>query len=430
VIERIRTATAGYPRQFWILFWGQLINTSGGSMVWPFLTIYLRQKLDLSMATIGTLFTVSAAAGLIASSIAGPLVDRFGRKGVMVLSLAMGSAFFVARAFAGTLGQWMLLMAFSGAFNPLYSVGSSAMVADLVEPERRAGAYALLRMINNLGVAIGPMVGGFVVSQASYATFFIAAVTTGVFALLVALLARETLPAQAATAAREGDGGYWPVLQDMRFLPFCATYIIAGMAYGFLMIFLSVYVKEGFGVPENQYGMIVASNALMVVFFQYAVTRWTERRHPLMMLALGSALYGLGTGSVALGRSFPAFLISMIVLSLGELIVIPTAQVLTANLAPADMRGRYMSVYGLSASLSFGLAAGGLAERQHRARGDLVRRARAGSCSRSDLRGDEQLRAGADECQDEADPMSPVESMKRSLRTAPEATQCPNCLTS
>ena len=356
IIERVRAVTAGYPRQFWILFWGQLINTSGGSMVWPFLTIFLRQKLDVSMATIGSLFTISAISGLIASSIAGPLVDRFGRKGVMVISLVAGSAFFVLRAFAGTLEQWMLLMAFSGAFGPLYSVGASAMVADLVEPERRAGAYALLRMINNLGVAIGPMVGGVVVSQASFdTTFFIAAVTTGVFALLVALLTRETLPAQAATAAREGDGGYGPVLQDMRFLPFCATYIISGMAYGFLMIFLAVYAKEGFGVPEEQYGMIVASNALMVVFFQYAVTHWTERRHPLMMLALGSALYGLGTGSVALGRGFPAFLISMIVLSLGELIVIPTAQVLTANLAPADMRGRYMSVFGLSASLSFGL---------------------------------------------------------------------------
>lgn len=356
MIERARGATAGYPRQFWILFWGQLINTSGGSMVWPFLTIYLRQKLDLDMTAIGTLFTVSAAAGLIASSIAGPLVDRFGRKGVMVLSLAMGSVFFVLRAFAATYEQWLLLMAFNGAFGPLYSVGASAMVADLIEPERRAGGYALLRMINNLGVAIGPMVGGLVVSYASYdATFFAAAATTGVFAALVALLTRETLPAEGAAAALAGEGGYGPVLRDMRFLPFCATYILSGMAYGFLMIFLSVYAKEGFGVPENQYGMIVASNALMVVFFQYAVTRWTERRNPLMMLAIGSALYGLGTGSVALGRGFYAFLISMIVLSLGELIVIPTAQVLTANLAPADMRGRYMSVFGLSASVSFGL---------------------------------------------------------------------------
>ncbi|NIO72606.1 MAG: MFS transporter, partial [Anaerolineae bacterium] len=162
LFHRIRQTTAGYPRQFWLLFWGMLVNAAGGSMIWPFMTIYMRQRLDIPLTTVALLLTLNSAVGLAATTVAGPVVDRFGRKGVMALSLATSSATLVAMGMAGTLQPWAILMAVNGAFSPLYRVGGNSMVADMIEPERRAGAYALLRMINNLGVAIGPSVGGFV----------------------------------------------------------------------------------------------------------------------------------------------------------------------------------------------------------------------------------------------------------------------------
>jgi MFS family permease len=355
MLGRLRQTTAGYPRQFWILFWGVLVNSSGAGMVWPFMTIYLRQRLQVPLTTVALLLTLNSVAGLLATSVAGPLVDRFGRKGAMVLSLSMGCATMLALTMVGSLGWLALVLAVRGAFDPLYRVGGDSMVADLVEPDRRAGAYALLRMIANLGVAIGPTVGGFITAVSYNLAFAAAAGTALTYALIVLFLMGETAPFRRAGEADRREGGYGPVLRDGPFLSFCAVYTLSAMAYSLMMVLLPVYVKENFGVPEYRYGFIMATNAAMVVLFQYSVTRVTQRRPHLPVLAVGSLFYALGVGSVAWGWNFPTFLVSMIVLTIGEMIMVPTSTALTANLAPPDMRGRYMGVYGLTWGIGLGI---------------------------------------------------------------------------
>jgi MFS family permease len=108
-------------------------------------------------------------------------------------------------------------------------------------------------------------------------------------------------------------------------------------------------------VIESQYGFIMATNAALVVLFQYPITSVTRRYPSLPVMAVGALFYGLGVGSVALGSGFWAFWLSMVVLTVGEMILVPTGTTLTANLAPADQRGRYMGVYSLTWSLCYGL---------------------------------------------------------------------------
>jgi MFS family permease len=357
MLNRFRAATSGYPRQFWILFWGSLINSMGGSMVWPFLTVYMRQHLDVPLTSIMLLFTLNSLTGLIAASIAGPAVDRFGRKIAMALSLAGSCAVYLAMIDANTLAAWAVVMASLGVIWPLYRVGADAMVADMIEPARRAGAYALLRMVSNLGIAVGPMIGGFL-SGVSYTYAFLGgAAANFTFFLLVLLAVRETLPQRRADPqATPADGGYAPVLRDLPFLAFCGIYVVATMPSSIMMTLLAVYAKENFGVPESQYGFVMATNALMVVFFQYIVTRRAEGYAPLRVLTLGALLYAFGVGSVALGRGFPAFVLSMAIMTSGELLLVPTATALAANLAPAEMRGRYMGLFGITWSIGFGIA--------------------------------------------------------------------------
>jgi MFS family permease len=355
-LNLIKQATSEYPRQFWLLFWGLLISAIGRSLVWPFMTIYMREQLDVPLTTITLLFTLNSAAGLAAASTAGPLVDRFGRKGAMVLSLAVSGATLAAMSRARTLPLWALLQALSGTTGPLYSVGNNAMVADLVQPQRRPAAYALLRTISNLGIAIGPSIGGFVTGVSYALAFHIAAGTSVLFALLILCFVAETAPAgREGQTQQQKARGYRPLLRDRPFIAFCAVYTLAGMAYSLMMVLLPVYAKENFGIPENRYGFIMATNAATVVLFQYSVTRVTERHHHLPVLAVGSLFYAIGVGSVGWGWSFPTFLLSMVLLTIGEMIMVPTSTALTANLAPPDMRGRYMSVYGLTWSIGFGI---------------------------------------------------------------------------
>jgi MFS family permease len=355
VIEQLRKMTGGYPRSFWFLFWGLLISRSGTSMVWPFLTIYMRQKLDVPLTTITLLITLNSVMGLIASFIAGPAVDRFGRKAAMVISLGMSSLVFVGMSTAGSIGLWVILISLSGGFGPLYNVGANAMIADLIEPERRASAYALLRMIANAGVAIGPMIGGFVISISYSMAFYSAAMADILFTLLILFFVAETVSKPSQMEEVRSEGGYGPIFRDRSFLVFCGVYVLAAMAYSLMMVLLPVYAKENFGVAEQQFGFIMATNAAMVVFLQYTVTRISERFHNLPVLAVGSLFYAIGVGSVAFGRDFASFLISMVILTIGEMIMIPTSTALAANLAPHDMRGRYMGIYGLTWGLGFGI---------------------------------------------------------------------------
>lgn len=379
-LARARTATQGYPRQFWVVFWGVLINTAGASLVWPFMTIYLRRRLEVPLTEVTLLMTINSVAGLAAVSIVGPVVDRFGRKRAMVAGLASVAVVRALMPQAGTLPAWALLMGLMGACSPLYQVGADAMIADMIAPERRVSAYALLRTIQNLAIAIGPAVGGFIATTSYTLAFYVAAGATVIYTLLILGLTRETMPGkQQATSSepapgtpnpsspispgRRGDEaadrnsprGYWPVLRDRRFMALCGLYTLTFIAASMVMVLLPVYAKEQFGVPENRYGFIMATNAAMVVFFQFLVTQQTRRYPPWPVLAAGALFYAIGAGSVALGAGFAAFWLSMVILTVGELLMSPTATALAAGLAPVEMRGRYMGLFSLTWGVAYGI---------------------------------------------------------------------------
>ena len=147
VIHRARTE---YPSQFWLVFWGMLISAVGGSMIWPFLMVYVSERLQLPMTATASLMTLSAVTGLIASFIAGPIVDRFGRKWIMVISLVLNALGYVFMSQAQTLSEFAILMAINGIVNPLYRIGLDSMIADLIPANKRADAYSLTRMANNI----------------------------------------------------------------------------------------------------------------------------------------------------------------------------------------------------------------------------------------------------------------------------------------
>lgn len=346
----------GYPPQFWLLFWGMLISTAGASMIWPFLMIYVSERLDLPMTAVASLMTLNALAGLLASFVVGPIADRTGRKITMIIGLAATGLLYLAMIPAGTLFAFAVLMTLRGFFNPLYRVGADAMVADLIPEGKRADAYALTRMSKNVGVALGPAVGGFV-ATASYAyAFWSAAIGLVAFSLLMVFFARETLPEvdlQQAVDVR-GIRSYATVFADRAFVSFVLAFTLTQIGSTILWVLLGVYTKQNYGILENQFGFIPMTNALMVVLLQVYVTRRTKVHLPLGMMSLGAFLYAGGVTSVAFASSFWGFWLSMVIITIGELVLVPTATTFVANLAPEDKRGRYMSIF----SLSWGVAAG------------------------------------------------------------------------
>jgi Arabinose efflux permease len=115
---------------------------------------------------------------------------------------------------------------------------------------------------------------------------------------------------------------------------------------------MPVYAKTNYGIPEALYGWIPTTNALMCVFAQYVVTSITRKHRTLPVLSVAMLIYAVGTGSVALMSSFWGFWLSMVILTFGELTLVPTASKYVADRAPADLRGRYMSIYWLGWGLA------------------------------------------------------------------------------
>jgi len=337
---------------------GIVISTAGGSMILPFLVIYAGNKLNMPLSTVAALISINAGTGLISSFIAGTLADKIGRKAVMVFSLAVNGIAYLLLIGAENYLQFAGLMMMIGASNPLYQVGADAMLADMIPSEQRTDAYAITRIANNAAFAVGPAMGGFLATRSYNLAFYGASIGFITYSLLLFFQARETLvvagqPASSARLTRQDVfQSYSRVFQNRSFIIFVGLVSLGLIAPTMLWILMPVYAKTNFGIPEALYGWIPTTNAIMCVFIQYFVTHITRRYNTLPVVGVGILIYALGTGSVALMSHFWGFWLSMVVLTFGELTVVPTASKYVADIAPADLRGRYMSIHWLGWGLA------------------------------------------------------------------------------
>lgn len=353
MLYQIKTLYKEYPSQYWLMILGVVLATAGGSMIWPFLLIYVSGKLNLPLSQVAALISINAGMGLASSVIAGWLADHIGRKLVMNASLVMTGLGYLLMLRAETYPHFVWLMILIGLSNPLYQVGADAMLADMIPSEKRTDAYAINRIANNSAFALGPAVGGFLAGRSYDLAFYGAAAGFLSYAILLFFLARETLVKHLPTADKPQEHnssprGFVHVIRDGGFMAFVFSVAIGLIAPLMVWILMPVYAKTNFGVAESQYGWIPTTNALMCVFVQYLVTRAARKYNALPVSAVGMLIYAVGAGSVALMSSFWGFWTSMVILTFGELTLIPVASKYVADRAPEDLRGRYMSVHWLA----------------------------------------------------------------------------------
>ena len=359
MFKRMTRDFSNYPGQFWLMFAGMVIATMGATMIWPFLMIYASETLKLPLMTVASLMTINAASGLISSILAGPIVDRAGRKWVMVVGLIGNGLCYFLLSRADTYGAFALILGASGLFSPIYHVGSDAMLADLFPMGKRADAFSLIRMGRNIGVAAGPALGGFVLARSYNIGLYGAASGLIIYGLMLLFFARETLPPEARevkSSLGHQLSGYWDALRDRPFMGLVGAFTLVQMTTALVWVLLSVYVKTEFGIGERLYGWLPTTNALMVVFFQVLITCRTRRFPALKVMRWGAVFYIFAPLLVALSTGFWGFWLAMVVMTMGELVVVPRASAYAANLAPVDKRGRYLSLYGLTWNVAAGIS--------------------------------------------------------------------------
>jgi MFS family permease len=223
------------------------------------------------------------------------------------------------------------------------------MVADILPEEKRTQGYGLWRVVTNLAITFGPLIGGFVVGRASYVTLFIG---DGISSLITAGIVLARLP---ETKPDSGEGelaqskslwesfkGYREVVRDTMFISLILTVALMNTVYIQMHSTLPVWLTNINGYPANTFGNLLAMNAGMVVLFQFWVARRVSKRQPFLVMALGAALYGIGFGMYGFVDGLLLFAAAMVVITIGEMVFMPVFQATIAKMAPEDMRGRYM----------------------------------------------------------------------------------------
>lgn len=312
----------------------------------------MREQTGAPLASVTALLAVQAVSSFIGTSVISALMDRFGRKNAMLVGLFALSLVLLLMSGATQLTQWALLIALYGVLQPVFFIGTNAMIADLVLPEQRTEAYAIARTVSNLSIALGPALAGTFIAQSQVFAYYATTAINLLLLIPVAWFLRETLVRaeksdSAHSAAAHDDGGFRAILRDRPFVHFALVFGLLEVGVALVFNLLAVYVKENFSISEDQYGLLLAVNAGMVVFLQYAVTRVTRQYPPYLVLVAGALFYVAGLSGLALSLTMAHFVAAMVVLTLGELIVSPTGTALVANMAPPEKRARYMGVFAL-----------------------------------------------------------------------------------
>ncbi|NVM44091.1 MAG: MFS transporter [Candidatus Lokiarchaeota archaeon] len=258
---------------------------------------------------------------------------------------------------------FFLIAAVLGVLGDLGGPARQAMVVDLLPEDTRADGFGILRVAVNLAATIGPILGGWLVTRSFLFVFIADAVSSLITALIVFLVIPETNPEKQDGKPEESIIttliGYKEVLKDSVYIIFLAVSALTVLVYMQLNSTLSVFLWEVYEFPLEWFGVLLAMNALMVVIFQFPITRLTSKFAPMKMMAFGTLLYMIGFGMYGFISEPYLFFVAMAILTAGEMIVIPVSQATVAIFATEDKRGRYMAVYGFHWSIPtlFGVSA-------------------------------------------------------------------------
>jgi predicted MFS family arabinose efflux permease len=354
VLRTYRDAFSGLPRDLWLLALIALVNRAG-SMVLPFIALYLTLQRGFSVVQAGQLLALYGLGAVAGSYLGGWLTDRIGPTRCQQWSLvASGVGFLIfslLRDPRAVLAAVFLLSIVVESFRPANMTG----FAQRAPRHMQVRAFALLRLAANLGMGIGPAVGGWLALHDYAYLFYVDAATCWLAAALLALTLKRLSPAASAEQAEHGARGGSP-WSDRPFLAFLLLVILLAAVFFQIMSTLPLYWREVHGFRESGIGLLLAFNALIIVLFEMVLSHWAEKRERLFLFGFGAFLVCLGFGLMPLGAGTPYVMLTVLVWSLGEMLALPLMNAVVADRAGPAHRGRYMGMITMSFSIAFMLA--------------------------------------------------------------------------
>lgn len=353
-----KNAIGRFKPGVWIVTLQSLLTAAGFSITIPFLSLYLFQDRGLSMTVVGIIMMVAGLFAALAHVIGGEMSDKLGRRPVILISLSIRVLMYAVMAMliGFTAPVWSIVICYlvGQAIGMMERPASSAIVTDLSSKKKLTEAYGLLRVGVNLGWAAGPAVGGYLAISLPYSWLFgAAALLTAVASIIVLVFLKESSTRTPNKLDFQSKSSIW---RDRSFLLFTSISLLLFILMGQMMSTLSIYTVDVIGLSTAQYGLLLTTNGLIVVFFQYPVAYKLGNFSKSKILIIGTLLHALGFFIFGCSGAFAIGIVAMIVITLGEIIYAPTSLAVVGEIAPQRYIGRYMGVFGLTQILGISIS--------------------------------------------------------------------------
>ncbi|WP_425590341.1 MDR family MFS transporter [Fictibacillus enclensis] len=338
---------------------GTFFSRAAFFMTMPFLAIFLHKEKGMEPETIGLIIGISALTGTFGGFIGGYLSDRIGRFPVMIIAIFTWSAVFAGFAVADTVWSFFVLNSLNGLCRSWFEPISRALLADVTTKENRLSVFNARYFAINAGAALGPVTGTYLGSSSSMTTFFITASVYFLYALVVMFLMKKyknSLQPQQEKKLTLKMAAH-VISRDKVLLYFLLGNIVVLMAQAQMDSTLAQYMGSSplFHHGVTLFSYLIVTNAVTVLVLQYPVTNYVKRFDPMFALRIGSGAFSLALVGFGLSSNWIFLVVSMVVLTLGEIIVFVVSDVLLDDLAPDHMRGSY---FGAMSFRSIGFSAG------------------------------------------------------------------------
>ena len=341
----------GLSREVWWLALITLINRSG-TMVIPFLSLYLRENLNFSMPQVGWIMSCFGLGSVVGSWLGGKLTDVIGFYKVMVYSLLLTGGLFIGLQFIDTfvglcLGIFLVMLA-ADSFRPAIFVALNAYS----KPENKTRSVTLIRLAINLGFSAGPAIGGIIITTIGYAGLFW---IDGITCMAAGLVLINVLhPKKARILDSEKSLNPVSAYTDKPFLIFLVAMVLFGWV--FLQYFSTVplFYKDGYGLNEFKIGLLLGLNGILIFLLEMPLIKWLDQtnKSKVSLMVISSFMVGFSFVMLLIPNFELMLIIGIMFMTIGEMILFPFSNAFALDRAKKGRQGEYMALYSISFSIS------------------------------------------------------------------------------
>ena len=341
----------GLSKEVWWLALITLINRAG-TMVIPFLSLYLTESLDFKLSDIGWIMSFFGLGSMVGSWLGGKLMDTFGFYKVMFLSLlGTGVAFILMQfvsTFVGFCSGIFVLMLIADMFRPAMFVALSSYS----KPENKTRSVTLIRLAINLGFSAGPAIGGLIIISLGYSGLFW---IDGVTCLLAGFLLLHVLnPKKAKVLDEIKVENPVSAYSDKAFLVFLIGIMLFGAVFLQYFSTMPLYYKEVHYLSEMEIGLLLGLNGFVIFLLEMPLVKWLENgkytKSGLMLF--GAILTALSFVIINLTSWVGVLVVAMMLMTIGEMIAFPFSNAFAMDRAKKGNQGEYMALYSIAFSFA------------------------------------------------------------------------------